>query len=300
MKMKNSYKKNPWKRLVAGMLAMVFLLGGSLTAEASGQSVVALGADLNEQQRATVLGLMGLGEADLAECKVVTITNDMEHQYLGQYLDASIIGTKSLSSVRVIPLEEGSGLNITTHNISYCTISMYQNALVTAGIRDAEVIVAGPSNISGTAALIGAVKAYEMLTGEAVEAVSLETAANELVLTGQLADALGDSEEASTIMAYIKQKILETDAGSKDEISSVIQDAMSKFEVDLTEEDVDKVQGLMEQFSKLDVDVNVLGEQAKELYGKIQDMGLEVDSQKVGNFFTSILRELLKFIRELM
>ena len=123
--MKNSYKKNPWKRLVAGMLAMVFLLGGSLTAEASGQSVVALGADLNEQQRATVLGLMGLGEADLAECKVVTITNDMEHQYLGQYLDASIIGTKSLSSVRVIPLEEGSGLNITTHNISYCTISMY-------------------------------------------------------------------------------------------------------------------------------------------------------------------------------
>lgn len=298
--MKQLHRKQIGRRLAAGMMALFLLLGGSMPVFAAEKGVVALGADLNEQQRGTVLGLMGLSEADLAECTVVTITNDLEHQYLGEYLDASIIGTRSLSSVRVIPREEGSGLNITTHNISYCTISMYQNALVTAGLKDAEVIVAGPSNISGTAALIGAVKAYEAITGEAVEEVALETASGELVVTGQLADALGDSEEASKIMAYIKQKILETDAGSKEEISSVIQDAISKFQVDLTKEDVERVQSLMEQFSKLDVDVNALAGQAKELYGKIQDMGLEVDSKKVGNFFTNILRELMKFLGEIL
>ena len=38
---------------------------------------------------------------------------------------------------------------------------MYKNALVTAGIEDADIIVAGPKNISGTAALVGVFKAYQ-------------------------------------------------------------------------------------------------------------------------------------------
>lgn len=292
--------KKIWKRISAALVSLALFLNLGVVAHGAGDSVVALGADLNEQQRATVLGLLGLTEEELSGCTVVTVTNEQEHQYLGSYMDASVIGTRSLSSVRVTPLEEGSGLNITTHNISFCTISMYQNALVTAGLEDAEVVVAGPSHISGTAALIGAVKAYEAMTGETVSETVLETATNELVVTGQLGDLLGDSEEASQIMAYIKQMILETDAGSSEEIEAVIRDALSKFEVDLSAEDIAKVQSLMEKFSKLDIDVNALSKQAQELYGKIQDMGLDVDSEKVGNFFTNLLKEIMKFVGKLL
>ena len=134
---------------------------------------------------------------------MITVTNDQEHQYLDAYLPAHVIGSKSLSSVLVSPLAEGSGLQVETHNISYCTVSMYRNALLTAGIQDAEVVVAAPANISGTAALIGAVKAYETMTGEQVAENVLETVTNELVLTGEIGDVLGDSELASEIIAYV-------------------------------------------------------------------------------------------------
>ena len=98
------------------------------------KSIIALGADLSAEQRATVLSLMDVTEADLANYQVVTITNDMEHQYLDAYMDASVIGSKSLSSVKITPAESGHGVLVTTKNINYCTTGMYRNALLTAGV----------------------------------------------------------------------------------------------------------------------------------------------------------------------
>ena len=43
---------------------------------------------------------------------------------------------------------------------------MYKNALATAGVTDANIIVAGPFQLSGTAALVGIFKAYEEMTGD--------------------------------------------------------------------------------------------------------------------------------------
>ena len=104
------------------------------------KSIIALGADLSAEQRATVLSLMDVTEADLANYQVVTITNDMEHQYLDAYMDASVIGSKSLSSVKITPAESGHGVLVTTKNINYCTTGMYRNALLTAGVSDADIL----------------------------------------------------------------------------------------------------------------------------------------------------------------
>ena len=147
---------------------------------------LALGENLSSEQRAAVLGLMGLDAASLGDYNVVYITNAEEHQYLDAYLSSDKIGTRALSSVVIVKREEGSGLNISTKNINYCTIGMYKNALATAGLKDADVIVAGPSPISGTAALIGAMKAYAEMTGEPVDEDSLDAAMNEIVVTGEL------------------------------------------------------------------------------------------------------------------
>ena len=76
--------------------------------------------------------------------------------------------------------KKGSGIQISTKNISYCTVGMYKNALATAGLEDAEIIVAGPFPISGTAALIGALQAYSKMTGDEIKEESLDTAMNEL------------------------------------------------------------------------------------------------------------------------
>ena len=104
---------------------------------------LALGANLTAEQQAVVLQLLGINPSELTEYDVIYVTNEEEHQYLGNYVESSKIGTRSLSSVLVVKREQGHGINITTKNISYCTIGMYKNALITAGITDADIIVAG-------------------------------------------------------------------------------------------------------------------------------------------------------------
>lgn len=158
------------KKLLAMVLVLTMTLGLGVTANAASDDkpILALGADLSTDQRAAVLGLLGVDESDLANYDVISITNAEEHQYLDAYLSSSVIGTHALSSVLIRPAEEGAGLNVTTYNISYCTIDMYTNALLTAGLQDDNVFVAAPSNISGTSALIGAVKGYADMTGTKV------------------------------------------------------------------------------------------------------------------------------------
>lgn len=293
------------KKLLSLVLAMVMLVTSGITALAAGDDrpILALGANLSEEQKAVVLDLLGVDAAELENYDVIYITNEMEHQYLDHYLSSSVIGTRSLSSVLIRPAEEGNGLNVTTHNISYCTIDMYKNALITAGLEDADVIVAGPTNLSGTAALIGAVKGYEEMTGEKVGEECLEAAVNELVVTGELGDVLGDSETASDMIAYIKQQIVEQGIKSDADIETLIRNAMKEFDISLSDEDVAKLVELMSKISKLDIDVDALAKQAGDLYEKLKGMGLDlekIDTEKVGNFLTRFLGKIVDFISGLL
>lgn len=292
------------KRVLSLALALVLLFTSGITAFAAedGTPILALGANLTEEQKATVLNLLDVNPAELDSYKVIYVTNEQEHQYLDQYLSASVIGTKALSSVLIRPREEGAGLNVTTYNISYCTIDMYRNALITAGLKDADVYVAGPTNLSGTAALIGAVKGYEEMTGETVGEEALETAVNEIVVTGDLGDALGDSETASDMVAYIKQQIAEEHVESDEDIERIIRNAMEEFDIELSDAQVAELVKLMSKISKLDLDVDALAQQAEELYEKLKGMGLDldkIDTEQVGNFFTRFFDSIINFFNNL-
>jgi len=292
------------KRLLSWMLALVLLVGSGMTVFAAGDKpILALGANLSEDQKNTVLGLLGVNAAELDNYEVIYVTNEEEHQYLDQYLDADVIGTRALSSVLIRPGEEGSGLNVTTYNISYCTINMYKNALITAGLEDADVYVAGPSNISGTSALIGAVKGYAQMTEQSVDEDALEAAVNEIVVTGDLGEILGDSETASDIVAYIKQQILEQNVESDEDIEAIIRDAMKEFDISLSDDQIAQLIDLMHKISKLDIDVDALAKQAGEIYEKLKSMGIDlekVDKEQVGNFITRFFDAIMDFINKLL
>ena len=282
---------------------MTLGMGINAGAASGDKPILALGADLSAEQRTTVLGILGVSEADLANYDVIYVTNQEEHQYLDAYLSSSVIGTRALSSVLIRPADEGAGLNVTTYNISYCTIDMYTNALLTAGLEDADVYVAAPSNISGTSALIGAVKGYADMTGSSVDETALETAVNELVVTGEIGDVLGDSETASDIVAYIKQQIIEQGVDSDADIETIIRNAMEEFDISLSDEDVAKLVELMNKISKLDIDVNALAQQASQLYEKLKGMGLDlenIDTEQVGNFITRFFDRIVELINSLL
>ena len=234
---------------------------------------VSLGADLSANDRAIVLKLLGVTEDDLKNYTVTTITNADEHKYLDSYLSKSVIGTRALSSVLVKGKTDGSGIKVTTYNITYCTTGMYQNALATAGIEDAEIVVAGPYNISGTAALVGAIKSYENMTGETVSQENVDTATNELVVTGKLAESVGDSDKAEQLVGAVKEQVVEgSDNGKKlteEEIGNVVDQAAQEMDVQLSDEDRQEIVDLMDKIKGLDIDVDSLKEQAKDLYDKI-------------------------------
>ena len=232
------------------------------------KSIIALGADLSAEQRATVLSLMDVTEADLANYQLVTITNDMEHQYLDAYMDASVIGSKSLSSVKITPAESGHGVLVTTKNINYCTTGMYRNALLTAGVSDADILVVGPTEISGTAALIGAIKGYEAMSGESVSDTTLDTAMNELITTGEIAMQDADSQDIEELIAFVKAKVAAGGLDSDDQIRSAIEEGEDKFGVTLTEDEINQIIAIMQKINQLGLDPNVLVAQAEDLYSK--------------------------------
>ncbi len=256
---------------------------------------VSLGADLSANDRAIVLKLLGVTEDDLKNYTVTTITNADEHEYLDSYLSKSVIGTRALSSVLVKGKTDGSGIKVTTYNITYCTTGMYQNALATAGIEDAEIVVAGPYNISGTAALVGAIKSYENMTGETVSQENVDTATNELVVTGKLAESVGDSDKAEQLVGAVKEQVVEgSDNGkelTEEEIGNVVDQAADEMDVELSDEDRQEIVALMDKIKGLDIDVDSLKEQAKDLYDKIDDLGLKLDwnQEKVQGFFSKII-----------
>lgn len=283
--------------LIAGLIA-----AGGIKADAAQPPVLALGADLTEDQKTIVFSEMGITAEQAASYQTVYITNDMEHQYLDEALGASVVGTRSLSSVLLIPQEDGSGLSVETHNISYCTISMYRNALLTAGVEDAKVIVAAPSSISGTAALIGAVKAYEAYSGEAVADEALAVATDELVLTGELADQLGnlDAEQVSDMIAYLKQQIAERGLDDPEELETLVRQVAVEMGVELTDQQVSEIVDLLLKLGNLDIDANQLISQAKELYSRLESMGIELDGEKVGNFITRFVSSIWDLIQSFL
>ncbi len=232
---------------------------------------LALGADLTPEQKATVLATMGISADQLGDYEIVTTTNKEEHDALDKYIEPSLIGTKSLSSVLVKPAEAGHGVVVTTNNINYCTTNMYRNALITAGVTDADIMVAAPTPISGTAALIGALKAYEKMSGEEVSSKALDTSLNELVTTGQLKEAVGDDKEAEELIAYIKTVIATNDLNTKEEIEAAIRKGMKDLNVTLSEQEISQIVDLMLKVKAMGIDYSVLAEQADDIYAKYKD-----------------------------
>lgn len=253
---------------VTGTVTVVEDSGDEVEIGQNDKPYLALGADLSEEQKSTVLSIMGISPEQLENYDVVYVTNAEEHQYLDSYISSSQIGSKAWSSIVIVEREEGSGLNISTTNINYCTVGMYKNALTTAGVTDADIIIAGPSNISGTAALVGVFKAYQQMTGDAVAENVVDAAVNELVITGQLEDSIEglSDEEVEEFIAYIKSVIAENDLSDEGEINEVIDEACQKYGVTLSEQERQQIVDLLLKITSLGIDLDGVVDYAKSLY----------------------------------
>lgn len=256
---------------------------------------LALGADLTADQQHTVLSYMGIDAADFDQYDVVYVNNEEEHKYLDAYIPSEQIGTKSLSSVLISLTDKGSGVKVSTYNINYCTAGMYKNALATAGIEDANVIVAGPFALSGTAALVGTFEAYEEMTGETLDESVVDAAMDELVTTGELEQSIdGEPEEIESMIADLKSKIASGDLDTPEKIQAAIEEAAKEHNITLSDADKEKIANLLDKLKGLDLNWDSIANQASAWADKLQDSisqngGLSGIGEAISNFFAKII-----------
>ena len=236
------------KKILSFLLALALLVSLAVPAFAENESRVVIGADLNEEQIKTVYKLFGIERGSVAELKV---TNAEERAYLEGLVEDSVIGSYAISCVYVRLLEEGSGLSVDTYNISWCTAEMYKNALVTAGVTDAKIIVAAPFEVSGTAALTGIYKAYEHITGDTLDAIAKSVGTQELTITGELAEQIG-SLDATEIVSGLKEVLGETKKMSDEELRREIVSIAQEYNVTLSDSQIGQLIDLCRSLEKLD------------------------------------------------
>ena len=263
------------KKIFSLLLALLLVAGMAVPAYADvNQSRAVIGADLSDEQVESVYGMFGIQRGEAIELKM---TNAEERTYLEGYVDDSLIGTRSISCVYVELLPAGSGMSVTTSNINWCTGEMYISALATAGITDASIVVAAPFEVSGTAALSGVYKAYEDMTGKKLDDLAKLVSTQELTITGELAAEIG-SMDSTAIVNELKMMLDVTQTMSDDEIRAEIREIASRYNVNLTNTQVEQLLTLCRSLEGLD---------AESLKARVQDV--QNTLQKVSDAKTKVV-----------
>ncbi|HHY74390.1 MAG TPA: DUF1002 domain-containing protein [Bacillus bacterium] len=243
------------KQIIIGWLLLLFsfVLPSEISyADAQpGDVIITLGESLTADQQEAIKQEMGAKEGDT----IVTVSNAEEHQYLGKYISKAQIGSKALSSAKITLKEAGSGLNVETHNISWVTKDMFANSLITAGVKDADIYVTAPFEVSGTAGLTGILKAYEVSGEKVIPEEQKQIANEEMVRTAQLGERIG-ADQATALFARIKDEIAKNPNITDDQVSALIDRVAAELGIQLTGSEK---QGLIDLFNKMknmDIDWN--------------------------------------------
>ena len=129
-------------------------------------------------------------------------------------------------------------------------------------------------------------KAYEEMTGEKIPEKSKDAATDELITTGELAESIG-ADDAEKIIADVKQKVAEDNLTSASEIGNAIDESAQSLNINLSDEDRQLIQDLMDKISGLDLNVSQLREQAKDIYDQLG--GAEGVLDKIASWFRGVV-----------
>ncbi|WP_404407473.1 DUF1002 domain-containing protein [Jeotgalibacillus malaysiensis] len=291
------------KQLITAILAIILIIPAFGTASASdhntdegiderfGLPILVLGGNLDDNQKQEVRDMLGVTDPESVEEVVVT------GEDLVRYIEGEDSRARMFSSAKITREDEGHGLiieRVNPENITQVTDTMYANALLTAGIENATVEIASPVKVSGHSALTGIYKAYEV-SGEELDTARLEVANDELNLATDLAEEEGiDQEKVSELLTEIKQAIAEQNPATREDVEQIINEQLSNLEINLSEEDRQRLTDLFEQMRNLNINFDNVSEQLNDLSTAIQDRLSDVVNdegfwQGVRDFFQGLI-----------
>lgn len=285
------------KQWIRGLLAFTVLFAfvlplSALADAAPGDVIVTLGKDLTNAQENQVLNEMNVNKNNV---QIVYVTNQEEHQYLGKYISAAEIGTRAISSTKITLLGTGKGLHVKTHNITWVTEAMYTNALMTAGIKNADILVTAPFPVSGTAGLTGILKAYDQKTNLNLSEKRKKVANEELVRTAQLGQSIG-KDKAAALVTKVKQEMADHPVKSKQDLQQLIQNAANQVGVTLTKQQMGQLVTLFEHIKNLNINWGQLKNQLQQVSTQLDSF---LSNPKTQSFFQKVLNAVGSLINQM-
>src|SRR5699024_10992091 len=162
----------------------------------------------NPSAKETTSNLLGTKNSDK--------TTYVNAEDLNKYLNMQSSNDVLKSSIRITKTSKGSGLNLTINQdqgqITKVTEDTYKNALMTAGIKDADVTIASSEDVTGESALAGVYKAFEA-QGESIDSNRTQVAQEELSTINEI------SEENKGQEGFSQSQLNKTVAESKQAVA---------------------------------------------------------------------------------
>ncbi len=292
------YKKSLSQLLVLILTLSIGIAIPQKAAYADSLKSVTLGADLTNSQKEDMLKYF---EVTRKEANVLEVTNAEEAKYLAKIASEQQIGSRAISCSYVEPTKKG-GLQISTNNIHWVTESMIKNALITAGIENAIVKVSAPFNVSGTAALTGILKGFEKSDGGTkIDENKKEAANQELVVTGDLGDKIGQ-DEAAKLINEIKKDVVKEKPKTDEDIKKIVVNVTNNYSSlkdKLSDEDIQAIINLMKKINSLDLDFKKIKDQLNDVSKSLKEKLGSEEAQgffaKVKEFFVNLIDSIKNF-----
>lgn len=278
--------------LLVSSLLIGFLMPSVALADAvPGDVFITLGEDLTSEQKDELLNRMEVS----SDVETLVVTNEEEHTYLGDYISARQIGNRALSSSKITIGESGTGIHVKSDRINWVTNEMYANALITAGVKDADVYVTAPFDVSGTAALTGLIKAYESAADIAIPEEQKEVANEEMVRTAELAETIGN-KEANELIIRIKEEIATTSIETTEEMRTIIVQIAEELNITITDNQMNELTALFMKMKDLNIDWNVVSDQLDKARENLTDF---MKSDEAKSFLDGIIDALKGFFNSI-
>lgn len=308
--------------LALALLLVLLPMGQAAHAEKLNQPVYAYGESLTKKQikeTADLLGVPSNPDSNLISMQVnIDEMNDLLHDNYRYY--------QVYSSVYLEPDDSVDGVSVkiaTPKTITTITANQYANAAITAGAVNMKITVASVKAVDGSGALAGVYKAFKGTSGELSEE-NVKAAQKELEVTSQISkenEKKSDfsDDQLNAAIAEIKgqiSKIKNENNGTinGDQIGQIINNVVNNYNLNgvLTKDNINQLQGLMDQFSKIELTqdqkdaLSRFGNKLIDEGGKLlenvksswDDLSPKTKDDAVG-FFQSIIDGIINFFKGL-
>jgi len=142
-------------------------------------------------------------------------------------------------------------------------------------------------------------KAYEISTGEAIDKDIKRIANEEMVTIAELGEVIGN-KEVSDLVNRIKQEIADKRPNTRQEVRDIVLNIVTNsIDVNLTDEQIEKLVSLFDKMKELDIDWNKVSNQVQDVVQKASDFLSSEEGQGFLQDLKIIINKLIDWIASL-